>query len=352
MINTVFHNSSWEAQDRSCSIISWPIRSTNQVKLLKRKQVALEFLLWVFKVLLDEYIIFKYELLRNLFEVDSLKQDKSIRIRRINLPQQSHRSSLCTARDELEHILFHDQNNTQLPNKLLSEITSLETDRFGKLKWTNESLGNFTSEILSYMTYGSIIDSLGIPQWYLAPYSSRSSECVLILCICLHVSRNPVVCKMEFLTRLRSLPLSVLPLPMHTENAIFSVIRRATITCGGITLPSLLLLSSSTLQLSLMAYADREGIFMGSDSFLWVPRPSLALRDTELASLSHSFSGHKMSGSWNSSMNAWVRGFRRRESGRFIEVSWGLSFRRTLGDLMNALSRGLSCRIVVLDCEI
>ena len=119
----------------------------------------------MFKVLLDENIIFKYELLRNLFEVDSLKQDKNIGIRKNKSPPaKSQKQSLCTARDELEHILFHDQNNTQLPNKLLSEITSLETDRFGKLKWTNESLGNFTSEILSYMTYGSIIDSLGIPQ--------------------------------------------------------------------------------------------------------------------------------------------------------------------------------------------
>jgi hypothetical protein len=53
-----------------------------------------------------------------------------------------------------------------------------------------------------------------------------------------HASKNPVILRIEFRTWLKSRPLRVRPLPVHTEKAIFPAILRPMMTCGGTTSPS------------------------------------------------------------------------------------------------------------------
>lgn len=83
-----------------------------------------------------------------------------------------------------------------------------------------------------------------------------------------HVSRNPVIRRIEFLTSLKSLPFRVLPYPVQTENAItFPAIRRPIITWGGSISPSSPP-SSSTPRRAESTQWNQEtfsGIFTGSD---------------------------------------------------------------------------------------
>lgn len=79
-----------------------------------------------------------------------------------------------------------------------------------------------------------------------------------------HVSKNPVILRIEFRTWLKSRPLRVLPLPVHTEKAIFPAIRRPMMTCGGTTSPS----SDSSSRSSLSVrwnMLSLSGIFTGSE---------------------------------------------------------------------------------------
>lgn len=82
----------------------------------------------------------------------------------------------------------------------------------------------------------------------------RRRACVLLA---FYTSRKPVFCSTSFLTRRRSLPLSVLPTPSNTEK--FVTCDLATITCGG-TISS----SSSSCSFALSHASDSSTTFKTS----------------------------------------------------------------------------------------